>query len=506
MIDFAKFLQPMVSQADKSRQGANALATMMGGTVPPDSITVRGPKAKPTAPADPFGEFMTTLMGGKPANGFQNNGVQSFADGLRKVMIGGSDASELDAYRNDKITANNNSQGKLQASGERLQKADGMEFDDRQALLDPEYNQQYNTAREGTQKYNKAEALREAVATGDINAVRMVDPKVADEMDKAKADRETARTAAVSNLSQAANALAQERGIPYQEAFGMMAANAPPGLVTPQDMENAGQGFAAQSRMLSGVPKVQQIVADENNQYTGLTDTGEQINYGVGARVDPNEALQGDYLRSQIAKNYADAKAENGGDGSLFQGSLAAMGGILGEIAADDKQLYATATGGIPGNAGAVLATEIPIISGAAQAIFAPAAEKKREDLNSAVKGVVIGVMSLPGMSAQIANSNVERQGIIDSVMGGRTLESKISALYRNVELFSPVETGERQMAIAQLNNTFPQKLIPQKYRGTNSMQRNVNSAQAAGSGVRLPGLDDAESARYRELLAKRGQ
>ena len=442
MIDLMKFVKPMATQASSSRQGAEALARMMGGTVPqaPDSITVTAPKRPPPAPVNQFGEFFTTLMGGKPDNGFQNNGVQSSADFLRKVMIGGSDASELDAARNDKIAANNTSQGKLAISGEKLQEAEDKDFEERAALLDPEYSTDYNTARTGNFDYNKAKDLKEAIATGDLEEIRKHDPKVADEIDKARGDR---AAAADKNKLAAVNAAIQgaaNTGAPFSQVLGQMNTR---GLFTPEEVQQlGGMDPRAVAAMYGQSRTASKSFQDDEGIEQVLYDTGETSSTGINSR-DPlaDEATRANTALARA--NTAKANAEAEGDTAAGKQQLSQLVQRGLQNLALQKKINA---GPVVGKDDFTKVSSYFFSTPIGQEIEkgrATPQQALRNEMNTIAPLLMTGIKNATGLSSTQLNSNVELQFYLKAV-GDTTadIDSRIQALMAIDQMFGLNFTG----------------------------------------------------------------
>lgn len=295
--------------------------TLARDTVEPDRVVVTGaPKAAaPAAEANPFGEFFTSLVGGRPEGGFQDNGVQGAANYLRylaghdesgkayREKIGGIQGGEA-AYDRTKAADD------LQQYGNMLPE-DQAKFDARQALMDPEYTQKYNTARTGTQTYDKSaydqdriRKYNDAMAQGDYAAMSALDT------DAAMATQGTAldmKSRLGTRVAAAARAMGGDVAANVQRLY-----SSDPTLqqyLTPEDAQMIAANPDAADKMFGKAPAgINSIATNQAGQAIAVMDDTTTKDLGYKPYVDP---LKAQLTQAQI-DNYRSQAVNRGKEGS----------------------------------------------------------------------------------------------------------------------------------------------------------------------------------------------
>jgi hypothetical protein len=423
-MDFAKFLAPLVSRTQKSRAGAEAMARMMGGTVPQeeDVLVVQG-KAPPQAPAaDPFGEFLTTLVGGKPQGGYQDNGVQGGANFLRN-LLGGGDSADFNTKRMDSMTANELASAKKAAV--RGEEFDGLALDEIASTADPVYAANRQKAiQEGIDNERKAK-YRAAVAAGDMETASKIDPMGVFDIQGEQDKRDEVRRGSVARMAQAARAM----GGDFAANFQKLAATAPQGMITPEEMALAAGGYEAISRGLQGAPDIKQVITTDNRALKTVNADGSVTDLGETGYADPLDAA---YKQAQIdATNAlaADRRANDGkgtGDNEIL-GTLALVDQALNQIE-EGKKAGALKTND-KGAVGNILSGDNPI--GRTWGEWTgDSNESKRQIIDQTAAALLSSFVSMSeNMSSKMFDSNAEKELWMQQFGKSGTSETREEAL-----------------------------------------------------------------------------
>lgn len=464
-MDLSKFLLPAADRLAKSRAGAEAMARMMGGTVPepePDRITVAPVKAKGRA-EDPWAEGIEVFSGRRPEEGYRDNAAQRTANFVRG-LLGMSSGEDEYARRQAEYQA-------AELAHRKSAEIPGGTLDEVASVVDPDYARKRTLSMDEARDFDRKQRFQTAVAAGDLETAAKIDPIAIQAIQGGQDKRDEVRRAAASRMVEAAKQIAGASG-DFAGTLQKFAAQNP-GVFTPEELQIASQGGAG-----AVVAALQGKVQDDPFQWQLDYNTGKyNIVYPDGRVVQTD--ITGDMSdvalrRAQAAK--ALGAGDEGGDSSTFDRAIQRVAENVGAVAADSKTLVPDQKSGWVENALAT-AAQIPIVGGVVQSTFDPEAQTKREMLTSSLDGVRLSMMSLPGVSARLADTQKEGESIINTIKGGATLEARIGALYQFAETY--VSPKDFPAVVAKLNSAMPAELIPPRYRPQ------AAPAQPTGGGAR---------------------
>jgi len=405
-----------VAQKTKSASGADALARMLGGAaVDPagDRIVVQADAIPPPKAVDPFSEFLTTLIGGKPDNGYQDNGVQGGANFIRNIL-GGGDAADFNTQRQNSMAGNDLASVRSAASraASMGEEYDTKPLDNTAAIVDPVYAQNRRTVVQGGIDDERKARFREAIANQDYATAAQIDPTgtLAIQNDT---DARTAATTATKNATQLRILDGLKNTVGGKKDFaGAVAAfsQANPNIFDQQTLDMVAQGgYDAAARALGKGPAKPNTVLDSaTDTIKVLADDGSVIDTGV-ARNKTDDA----YKMSMAGAANTRANAAGGGsaDGSGFADPtvIAAQintlrkniiaGARNGTFVDNATQGGATRAGASMANSGAM--QDLPFgVGKAVQQFFSPEQQNIRDQVDQTANGIAQSIRALPGMGA----------------------------------------------------------------------------------------------------------
>lgn len=416
------------SYADPSNTVTISAAPVMKSRIPPKNGGGYTGEAAPQV--NPWIEGIQTFLGFRPDNGFQDNGVQGFANSMRALLGVGPAAAE-DTARVKSLSDNDLARSKYDAARYTPQdaKTDPVSrLDGVSGILDPDYAGKRADNAKSAYDFDRKQRYAAAIAAGDYATAAKIDPKGTIDIQNAIDDRKASTTAtSQGNQLRILDALRNTPAGKKDFAAAVQAvAQANPGLLDQQTVDLATQGgYDAASRFLGAkAPGISKIVTADGGAQKAVMDDTSVVDLGF-----TSDSMDRQLTMAQIAAARALAAQRNANtDGSGATGGFADPQFIQSNLNRLDKAISDGEKNGAFMSAGQNPASRFMSSTGGAlanvpgfkqiQDALAPAQQLVRQEIDATTKSLMQSIRTLPGMDAsRLADTENEVKrimGIID--------------------------------------------------------------------------------------------